>query len=47
MIKSVQLPDFLKDPFDRLLISQALSNNATLVTKDKIIQRYSVPTYWI
>ena len=47
MIKSVQLPDFHRDPFDRLLIAQALNNKATLVTKDRIIKRYSVPTYWI
>jgi len=47
MIMSVQLPDFHKDPFDRLLIAQALSNKATLVTKDRNIQKYQVPVYWI
>jgi len=47
MIKSVQLPDFHKDPFDRLLIAQANNNNAILVTKDTNIKKYSVPVYWI
>ncbi len=46
MIKSVLLPDFHKDPFDRLLIVQANNNNATLVTKDKNISKYSVPVFW-
>lgn len=47
MINSVQLPDFHNDPFDRLLIEQALSNKATLVTKDTIIKKYQVPVYWM
>ena len=47
MIKSVQLPNFHKDPFDRLLIVQANNNNAVLVTKDTIIKKYSVPVHWI
>ena len=47
MIESVQLPDFHKNPFDRLLIVQAINNKATLVTKDTNIQKYSVPVYWI
>ena len=47
MIESVQLPDYHKDPFDRLLIVQANNNKATLVTKDLNIKKYSVPVYWI
>jgi len=47
MIESVQLPDFHKNHFDRLLIVQAINNKATLVTKDTNIQKYSVPVYWI
>ena len=47
MIKSVQLPNFHKDPFDRLLIVQANNNNAVLVTKDTVIKKYSVPVHWI
>ncbi len=47
MIGSVNLPDFHKDPFDRLLIAQAIKNNFFFVTKDKTIQQYDVKTFWI
>jgi PIN domain nuclease of toxin-antitoxin system len=38
-----QLPDYHKDPFDRLLISQALSEGMTLLTVDENIKKYQVP----
>ena len=47
MIESVNLPDFHKDPFDRLLIAQALNSNYLLVTKDESINKYDVKTFWI
>lgn len=47
MIESTLLPDYHKDPFDRLLIAQAMSNNALLVTKDKTISRYTIETFWM
>jgi PIN domain nuclease of toxin-antitoxin system len=47
MIDSTLLPDHHKDPFDRLLIAQAINNTAYLVTRDEIITRYSVKTFWI
>ena len=37
------LPDLHRDPFDRILISQALTSNLTLVTVDPEIVRYNVP----
>jgi len=40
----VQLPDLHRDPFDRMLISQALHHNLTLVTEDHAILAYPVPT---
>ena len=46
MINSTLLPDFHRDPFDRLLISQALNNRLVLVTKDGRIKKYDVPVYW-
>ncbi len=39
----VSLPDLHRDPFDRVLISQALSGNLTIVTVDKVFKNYSVP----
>ena len=47
MIYSTLLPDYHKDPFDRLLIAQANQNNLVLVTKDKDIQQYEVAVFWI
>jgi len=33
-----------RDPFDRLLVAQALSERLTLVTRDRIFARYGVST---
>ncbi len=41
-----KLPDHHRDPFDRLLIAQALFEGLTLVTKDEKIQRYTCETVW-
>ncbi len=40
------LPQIHGDPFDRLIISQALAENLTIVTKDSIIPKYEVNTIW-
>lgn len=41
------LPLLHKDPFDRMLIAQALAAKATLVTHDEAIRRYeAVPCLW-
>ena len=40
------LPDHHRDPFDRLLIAQAMRENLTIVTGDAMIARYPVPTLW-
>ena len=47
MIDSTLLPDHHKDPFDRLLIAQAVNNNAIFVTRDRNISQYSVETFWM
>lgn len=36
----LELPAIHKDPFDRMLISQAINRNLCLVTKDVLIQKY-------
>jgi PIN domain nuclease of toxin-antitoxin system len=38
------LPDLHRDPFDRILICQALQHNLTLVTVDRIVAQYPVQT---
>lgn len=37
------LPVRHKDPFDRLLVAQALAEGITLLTADKILARYEAP----
>ena len=41
-----KLPHIHKDPFDRMLIAQAISHNLTILTSDKAITQYPVATYW-
>ncbi|MGB5832099.1 MAG: type II toxin-antitoxin system VapC family toxin [Thiohalocapsa sp.] len=41
-----KLPCFHQDPFDRMLICQAISNQAVLVTPDPLIARYPVSVQW-
>jgi PIN domain nuclease of toxin-antitoxin system len=41
-----ELPFHHRDPFDRLLIAQARTDNLILVTHDTNIQQYSVITLW-
>lgn len=39
----IKLPALHRDPFDRILICQAMANNLTIVTIDPQIQNYAVP----
>ena len=40
------LPEHHRDPFDRILIAQAIADGLTLLTSDEIIHRYPVPVHW-
>jgi len=40
------LPLIHLDPFDRILIAQALERDLTILTKDKHIHQYTVPYIW-
>jgi PIN domain nuclease of toxin-antitoxin system len=42
----VTLPDHHRDPFDRLLAAQALSDTLPLVTRDRIFRKYRVDVRW-
>lgn len=46
MVRAVELADLHRDPFDRLLIAQALTHGATLVTPDPAIAQYPVAVVW-
>ncbi len=41
-----RLPNYHHDPFDRMLISHAITHGLTLLTPDPQIQRYPVPSEW-
>jgi PIN domain nuclease of toxin-antitoxin system len=40
------LPPHHRDPFDRVLVAQAIEDGLTLVTRDPDICRYQVATLW-
>ena len=40
------LPDIHRDPFDRILVAQALEEGLVIVTRDRIIPQYPVQTTW-
>ncbi len=42
----IALPVLHRDPFDRLLIAQAKSENMAIMTRDTHIARYDVRTIW-
>ena len=41
-----QFPDYHKDPFDRLIIATAISENMTIITADENIFKYNVSCLW-
>jgi PIN domain nuclease of toxin-antitoxin system len=40
------LPEIHKDPFDRILVAQSISEGVPLVTKDPELARYGIRTIW-
>jgi len=40
------LPRIHQDPFDRMLIAQAISNDLTLVSNDAIFRPYAIALLW-
>ena len=44
MLRAAHLPDFHKDPADRIIIATALANNLTVVTGDGKFPQYGVRT---
>jgi PIN domain nuclease of toxin-antitoxin system len=41
-----RLPEFHRDPFDRMLVCQAIVHGMTIVTPDPLIAQYPVRTRW-
>lgn len=40
------MPNHHRDPFDRLLLAQALADELTIVTADPLLPPYGVPYLW-
>jgi PIN domain nuclease of toxin-antitoxin system len=45
-LQTAKLPPLHRDPFDRMLISQAIVHGLTLLTPDPLISRYPVRVAW-
>ncbi|MBW1730589.1 MAG: type II toxin-antitoxin system VapC family toxin [Deltaproteobacteria bacterium] len=41
-----KLPYYHKDPFDRMLVCQAIVNGLVILTPDQLIRQYPVRTSW-
>jgi PIN domain nuclease of toxin-antitoxin system len=41
-----RLPPHHRDPFDRMLVAQAIAEGAAVVTRDEALRRYGVTLVW-
>ena len=46
VLQSLRLPPLHKDPFDRMLVCQAIEHGMTLLTPDPLIAQYPVRISW-
>ncbi|MDR3687981.1 MAG: type II toxin-antitoxin system VapC family toxin [Fimbriimonas sp.] len=40
------LPDIHRDPFDRILVAQALSENMVVISSDPVLRSYGITVVW-
>jgi len=45
-LAAAELPAHHRDPFDRILVAQAIAEGLVLVTADEAIRQYSAPIQW-
>ncbi len=45
-LQVLNLPDIHRDPFDRIIVAQAILEKMTILTRDAYIKRYDVSTCW-
>lgn len=43
---ATSLPMIHRDPFDRMIIAQAIRRNLPIATRDRIFEKYGVPVIW-
>jgi PIN domain nuclease of toxin-antitoxin system len=46
VLKLSDLPDSHRDPFDRLIIAQALLEGAAIVSADRLFEKYPIKILW-
>jgi PIN domain nuclease of toxin-antitoxin system len=46
-VRVLNLPFHHRDPFDRILIAQAIDRSLTLVSRDEVFDAYGVPRLWV
>ncbi|WP_020600805.1 type II toxin-antitoxin system VapC family toxin [Spirosoma panaciterrae] len=46
LLQLQQLPFHHKDPFDRLILAQALSENLPIATRDSVFNKYGLTIIW-
>jgi PIN domain nuclease of toxin-antitoxin system len=46
VLRIESLPDYHRDPFDRMLIAQSLEEKLPLVTADRVFARYPMQVIW-
>ncbi len=46
MLHLSRLPDLHRDPFDRILVAQAIVGGFVLLTPDEAIRKYPSRTLW-
>ena len=42
-----KLPEHHNDPFDRLIVSQAIAEKLTLISRDRGLKKYKIKQQWI
>lgn len=45
-LRAPALPMHHRDPFDRMMVAQAIADEYTIITNDKAIHRYDVACLW-
>jgi len=46
VVRVAKLPFRHRDPFDRLLVAQALEDDLTIVSADRVFRKYGVAVIW-
>jgi PIN domain nuclease of toxin-antitoxin system len=46
LLRTARLPHHHRDPFDRLLVAEALEQSATVLSRNEVFDRYGVKRIW-